>query len=316
MHMSRRLPTTWAFDPQRAVNLLTGGETANFRFEPEINLYLLMIWAIMPGVEDEGRRRGAARRLAGIITFSSITEETETINERRRLRDIKAIEGRLRTGWYRAFYASFLRPLGGLPSILSAMSLGSWNRKVQKELERLHLSLDLIDCAVGLRQLGTDLATRANAVKCLRENIYDVIDNYGVRHGEKRTGPFVSVNKIEKDWDNAPRTIVLLYALIGHIRAIWEPDARKPLMEELQMAVRNPPSIRQALSVYETIMRQFDQLANDVEAFRRWRVITVAGAPTVPLPQFDDARRTRVLAILRPEAQVSNTSVPTVTVSG
>ena len=115
----------WEFDPHRAVDLLTEVEQAAFSYELELNLYLLMMWSLMPSDADRVRIKGAARRLAGIITFSPIAEQTGLIDSTRRLLDIKAVQQRFRAPWYQTFYAKFVRPLGGLPSLLSVASLNS-----------------------------------------------------------------------------------------------------------------------------------------------------------------------------------------------
>ena len=119
----------------------------------------------------------------------------------------------------------------------------------------------------------------------------------------------MSQSTIEVAWDGAPNTIVLLYALHSQLGGLWEVANKMNLISSLQSAVRNPISIKRALSLYEFIMRQLDTRA-DVIAFRRWRVINIADTDVIPLPEFDESQRERALSIVGPKAHRGSKGLP------
>jgi hypothetical protein len=283
-----------------------GREGPRFPFESEAALCLLTIWMLWPN--NKRYLTSVARSIGGVITFTSVEDEGRF--RKRRMQGHQIIAHRLTLEWYKQFYHEFIQPLGGLQSLINAPSLGALNRMRNERIAQLRLSLDLVDFTVRMARHDPRLATRRTAVEAVARNFYDVQDHYGVPQGEKRTtrkqkadptspGAVVSKAKAEKDWDNTPDTIVLLYAFRERFEEVLGIDFQSEgLASQLQELVADRERLTSAFTLYESAMRALEGLPERPAAVQRWRVLRIPDLAPTALPSFSDEQVSRLAETL------------------
>ena len=293
----------WKFDRKRAVRVVRELEPPPFRFEREVSAALLAIYALWPSNRD--RLNSAARNLARLITFGEISP-VGTIGTRF-LSNLDVVRDRFAESWYSDFYEHFVKPLGGFSAVLEARSSRSLDRQIQKmgASSSTRVRYDLVRYLISMSQHNRRLATRGNAIRHVSENIFGVADHYGVTIRGKRKqfykqddpteNPTIGKKKIEKDWDDSPKTTVLLYAIERTLSMLGLGPHGTAALPGLQAFLLHPEAMAAALCLYECVMQHLEALPA-TNAVKEWRLFKVEGTFNgVEIPTFsvDDIQRLR-----------------------
>ena len=122
----------------------------------------------------------------------------------------------------------------------------------------------------------------------------------------------MSKAKAERDWDNTPDTIVLLYTFRERFEEVLGIDFQSEgLASQLQELVAERERLTSAFELYESAMAALEELPEPPAAVRRWRVLRIPDLAPTALPSFSDEQVSRLAETLgghpgpeRPTSQV------------
>ena len=260
--------------------------------------------------------RSVAASVALQVTFSD-TQNTSVLSGNY-FRGPAKLKERLDCAWYQEFDKQFVKPIGGLHHAIHAPSLKSEDTLLADRYKDLSRELAIVDLIARAITSAPHLNTRANIRRAFQCDVLGLGGAFYKTTGQKRITAqeqargrgeavrYINDTTFDGLWDDAPRTIVLLYALADVFAGSKIKFASNDILSRLDCDESLLESLRRALRLYSTIVTDFAVLAGGkLDAAEAWRPVVAPTVARAKLPKLSSVQlRTLADLALEPKPRM------------